>query len=297
MIKNTDIKSYEKAVKIAENSVKNMKDVELRKTAFKVILENLIKGGEYIKKDYEMEVVVPPEPSISTESKKLKRLDIRNRLKKILSDFLKISSDDIGLVYEILEDGSFEITCNFGNETGKSSQVQYVLLYLLANFIINKKRKCKSLEIIRKMKNFGFGGLPNINAYLRSLKPILVRVQTKKKKSENTFEITDFGIKITKNIVFEIIKNKGIVKSRPESLPEQIKNIKSESELTKYILDLIDEGFLDDPKPISEIKKKLEEKGHFYERNIIDEKIRRRFLGKELRRLKRNKIWYYVVKK
>ena len=151
MIKNTDIKSYEKAVKIAENSVKNMKDVELRKTAFKVILENLIKGGEYIKKDYEMEVVVPPEPSISTESKKLKRLDIRNRLKKILSDFLKISSDDIGLVYEILEDGSFEITCNFGNETGKSSQVQYVLLYLLANFIINKKRKCKSLEIIRKM--------------------------------------------------------------------------------------------------------------------------------------------------
>ncbi len=62
------------------------------------------------------------------------------------------------------------------------------------------------------------------------------------------------------------------------------------------ILNHINGGFFNEPQTIQTLKKKMDEKGQFYDRRIIDEKIRRRFLNKELKRLKINKKWHYVKK-
>lgn len=286
-----DAKEYAKAVQIAEEAIKEISDPKLKLEAFRTILEDLLQ------KKFTRESLVqePDDAKVGEEKSSIEEAETSVQKRK-LAQFLQMPITDLELIYSFDEEGSFRITCDFNNDLGKGGQIQYVLLYTLANYALTGNRKCQSLKVIRSMKDYGFGNLPNINAYLRSVKPSLVIVQAKKNVTENTYELTELGIKSASNLIREVADNGGLTKSVPTSLPRKARPRKPKSDLVVNILDLINENFFDSPKPISEVKKKLEVKGFFYSRGIIDEKIRRRFLSRELRRIKNGKVWSYVKK-
>lgn len=281
--------SYEELVKIAENSVAGISDPKLKIEAFRTILEDLIKKNN---KSGTNEENVKKKPSSVPSSE---NFVINN------SDKLSISKEELESVYRI-SDGNYEIVCNFENNS-KWQQIQFVFLSLYGNYMINNERKISSQQIIQNMKSRGFGELPNLNAFLRELEPKFIYVKTFREKSKNFFEITLNGIKASEKLVSAIIDNSGNTFSNIDDMfglkrksgrgkSKNGNNIRSP--LAKKIDELIKEGFFNEPQPISFLKKKLEEIGIFYDRGIIDEKIRRSFLGKELRRIKINKKWHYV---
>jgi hypothetical protein len=57
---------------------------------------------------------------------------------------------------------------------------------------------------------------------------------------------------------------------------------------------LIADDFFKKPKELGEIKKALEEQGHFYPRTSLSPMLIRLVRKKELRRLKDGKRWTYV---
>jgi hypothetical protein len=289
----TKTEHYQEAIKVAEDAVKNISDPQLKMTAFKVLMEDFLKS----KQENQLSTTTSNDKKEMVSIKAETNDDITNQFKKKLANSLKVGSGNLDFVYNIKDDGSFSIICDFGHDLGKSSQIQYVLLCLLANYHLTGERTIFSSQVLKKMKQFGFAELPNLNVYLRSIRPALVHLNVKKQKSDNKMEITALGIKKAEEFFNDIIKNNGIVDKKLVSFNQGIKQFRKRSNLSLHINELISSGFFDEPKPINELKTKLEEKGIFYARAIIDEKIRRGFLGKELTRIKQNKIWQYVVKK
>lgn len=283
---------YTHAVRTAENSVKEISDPKLKLIAFETILKDLISNNSNKNED---EQLTQLKKTPKYEGNKIKKQDTECDLKIKFAEVIKIGTDEVDLVFNINEDDiSYSIVTDFQYNTGKWSQINFVLLSLLAEYIVNGKRKSYSHPILHSMKKYGFGELPNINAFMRSVSPQLVHVKTFKKKNENTYEITDKGIKATLALINEIVKANGIAPSTPGYLPQKISKTRPKSGLTIHIIDRINEGFFNTPKSIKELKEKLDEKGFCYERNIVDEKIRRKFLGNELRRIKISNKWHYV---
>jgi len=288
MIKNKI--SYSEAVKEAEKSVKNMIDPKLKMVAFETILKDILS------EDVPVKEIMPLQSSPKQELKKEAGKKSSNLLNKFVTS-LKIDFKQVGLIYNINEETqTFRIVSDFQHNIGKWSQINFVLLKLFGNFIKGGQRKSHSLHIVREMKDYGYGGLPNINPFMKTISPQIVHVITKKKKSENTYELTEFGIEAVKKLVQEIVKNNGIVPLQPTYLPNKVVKSKPKSPLTIQILNQISDGFFDKPKTVNELKQKLSEEGSVYDRNTIDEKLRRRFLNRELRRIRIDKKWQYVKK-
>lgn len=291
-LKMTNEEKYEDLVKIAENSVRNISDPSLKVEAFKTILEDLLKSKRSI------------DNPASKESTPKEREEVQvrqsNPLTASVQNNVYISSEELGLVYRI--DGTeFELVCNF-DSNNKWQQIQYVFLTLYGNYLTKGERKMSSFEIIRRMKEHGFGELPNINSFLRELEPKFIYVKTLKEKSRNSFELTINGIKASEKLISAIIANSGDTFGRVDEVfgIEQKKrkkrgaNVQLKSPLAKQIFILIKEGFFNNPTPIKSLGDRLEERGHFYSRDVVDEKVRRVFLGKELRRIKKDKKWHYI---
>jgi hypothetical protein len=288
MIKNRI--SYSDAVKEAEDAVKDIADPKLKIVAFETILKNILSTSVNIAETEQMH----------HQPEKIEEKPARSNSLSLLNKFatsLGIETKQVGLVYSINEDTqSFRIVSNFQHNIGKWSQIHFVLLKLMGNFIKNGQKKSYSNLIIREMKDYGYGGLPNINPFMKTISPHIVHVDTKKKKSENTYELTEFGVDAVKKLIQEIVNNNGLVPLQPTYLPNKVTKSKTKSKLVLQIIDQITDGFFDKPRTINELKQKLSEIGAIYPRNIIDEKIRRRFNNKELRRIKIDKKWQYVKK-
>jgi len=288
MIKNRV--SYSDAVKEAEDAVKDIADPKLKIVAFETILKNILS----------ISATINETAQAHHQPEKIEEKPTHSNSLSLLNKFatsLGIDTKQVGLVYGINEDTqSFRIVSDFQHNIGKWSQIHFVLLKLIGNFIKTGEKKSYSVSIIREMKDYGYGGLPNINPFMKTISPQIVHVVTKKKKSENSFELTDLGIEGVKKLVQEIVKNNGIVPLQPVYLSQRVVKSKSKSPLTVQIIDQIREGFFDKPRTINELKEKLSQIGKVYDRNIIDEKIRRRFLNNELRRVKIDKKWQYVKK-
>lgn len=288
MIKNKV--SYSEAVKEAEDAVKEIVDPKLKIVAFETILKNIISVSSSVRE------AAPSTP----QTEKIEEKPVQNSSQILLNKFttsLGIDAKQVGLIYGINEDAqSFRIVSNFQHNIGKWSQIHFVLLKLMGNFIKNGQKKSRSNLIIREMKDYGYGGLPNINPFMKTISPLIVHVDTKKRKSENTYELTEFGVDAVKKLVQEIVNNNGLVPLQPTYLPNKVTKSKTKSKLVLQIIDQIANGFFEKPKTINELKQKLGELGAIYPRNIIDEKIRRRFNNKELRRIKIDKKWQYVKK-
>jgi len=283
--------SYSEAVKQAENSVKEISDVKLKLIAFETILKDILSN----KITSETKDMNPATTTVSEIKSSLNTSSSTLLIK--FSSMMGIKPEEVGLVYNVNEDKkSCRIVSDFQHNFGKWSQINFVLLRLFGNYIISGSKKALSLPIIREMKDYGYGGLPNINAFMKTISPSIVHVNTKNKKSENTYELTEFGINPIKKLISEIILHNGIVPSESSYLPNKVSKRKSKSQLVMHILDQLEDGFFDKPKTINSLKEKLTEKGQYYERSIIDEKIRRRFLNKELKRLRIDKVWNYVKK-
>jgi len=286
--------NYTKAVEIAEESVKNINDPKIKLVAFETILKDLLSKNKKVDDD----INILTKTYDFDPQKKYRNEKTTDTLKSKFANEIGTDISNVDLIYNVNEENqNFSIVCDFQHNTGKWSQISFVLLYLFGNYIITKKRKSLSLPIIRQMKDYGFGALPNISAYMKTVSPSIVHVKTKKKKSENTYELSDRGVKAAISLCDSIIKNNGIVPLEPaylSYLPKKVRKSRTKSPLAISILNQITDGFFDKPRTVQELKAKLEEKGKFYDRGIIDEKLRRRFLGKELKRLKINKKWHYV---
>ena len=63
---------------------------------------------------------------------------------------------------------------------------------------------------------------------------------------------------------------------------------------TSLITELADEGYFKSKRSISDIQKKLEERGHIYAITSISPCLIRLTKSRILRRLKENKVWIYV---
>jgi len=63
---------------------------------------------------------------------------------------------------------------------------------------------------------------------------------------------------------------------------------------TSLITELADEGYFKSKRTISDIQKKLEERGHIYAITSISPCLTRLTKSRVLRRLKENKVWVYV---
>lgn len=277
---------YSEAVKEAEESVRGIADPKLKLIAFETILKKIL-SEDVFSKDIIQHTLIDEKPQL--EKKEFSKLST-----KIANSF-NIDTKKLELIYNIDEEkGTCRIVSDFQHNIGKWSQINFVLLKLMGNFIITGERKSYSLPIVREMKDYGYGDLPNINPFMRTISPQIVHVVTKKKKSENTYELTEFGIDSVKKLVLEIINNNGIVPLQPTYIPNKVAKSKTKSPLAIQIINQIRDGFFDKPKRVLELKQKLSEKGQFYDRNVIDEKLRRRFLNKELKRIKIDKKWWYV---
>jgi hypothetical protein len=279
-------KDYEEFIKIANSAVSNITDIELKKVAFETILDDLI-GINTISNDSLNKVTNTTNHSSSVIENK----DENNYSR--LANALGVSDTDVSCIYHL--DGNIDIVCDFGRNLAKKSQIAYVLLFLYASYFVSGDKKIQTKTIQSGMKLYGFGALPNINAYLNSLKPCMVYITTGK-STKNTYELTAIGEKVTKELCLEIIKNRGVFNQNTELLNTQIKTRSVRSKLTGAILNLISDGFFNEPTSINELKDKLTEIGMHYAREIIDEKIRRRFLDKGLRRIKQDNVWHYTVK-
>jgi len=281
--------SYSEAVKQAEDSVKEISDIKIKLIAFETILKDILSN--------EVTTETKVSNSSSSISKDKSSVNLPSNLLEKFSSMMEIKTEEVSLVYNVDEDKqACRIVADFQHYVGKWSQINFVLLRLFGNYVISGSKKSLSLPIIREMKDYGYGTLPNINAFMKTISPSIVHVNTKKKKSENTYELTEFGINPIKKLILEIVAHNGIVPSEPTYLPNKVSKRKSTSQLVMHILDQIEAGFFDKPKTINSLKEKMTEKGQYYERNIIDEKVRRRFLNKELKRLKIDKKWNYVKK-
>lgn len=282
---------YEQMARIVEDSVKNISDPKLKLEAFRTIFEDLLKK----------EKPKSPTPEKSA-SRKIDETLVRKEVSQD-NTFLKkieLSPEELELIYRI-DGNNFEIVCNFESNS-KWQQIQFVFLTLFGNYTMTKNRRMLSQEVLKKMKAEGFGDLPNLNSFLRELEPKFIYIKTFKEKSKNFFELTLNGIKACEKLVSAIIENLGntfgnvddIFGLRKEKRAKFGGKRKIRSPLAKHISLLIEEHFFDNPTPMKEIKNKLEEKNCFYNRDVIDEKIRRVFLGKELRRLKKEGKWHYL---
>jgi hypothetical protein len=60
------------------------------------------------------------------------------------------------------------------------------------------------------------------------------------------------------------------------------------------IFELKSLGFFDEKKSIVDIQKKLEEQGHIYAQSSLSPALVRLVRGKDLRRVKEDKVWMYV---
>ena len=63
---------------------------------------------------------------------------------------------------------------------------------------------------------------------------------------------------------------------------------------TGYIADLAEEGFFKTKRTLSEVQKKLEEKGHIYAQTSLSPPLIRLVRKKALRRIREKKSWVYV---
>jgi len=128
----------------------------------------------------------------------------------------------------------------------------------------------------------------------QNIKKGLVSKQDEKIEKRQAYHVTRKGIEYVDNGFdsHDVKKSKSRVGSSSRK-----RSRKTKSPLTNNILSLIGQGYFDKPKSPNEVKKKLEVEGCFYDRSIVDEKLRRRFLGKELTRIKQQKKWHYVIKK
>ena len=61
-----------------------------------------------------------------------------------MASFLSITPELVDHVYDVSEEGSFTVTCDFGNDIGKWSQIQYVMMAALANYILTGKKNVRS---------------------------------------------------------------------------------------------------------------------------------------------------------
>ena len=278
---------YEEFVKLAESSVQSISDPQLKVEAFKKILEDLLKKEETNSKSLIK----------SKDDSKILKLD-KIKSNSLTQDNPEITQEELELVYRI-EGSEIEIVCNFESNS-KWQQVQYVFLSLFGNYLVTGNRSMLSQQIISKMKSRGFGELPNLNVFLRELEPKYIYVKTFKEKRKNYLELTINGIKASEKLVSAIADNSGKTFTDIdyilgiENKKRIINGNKIKSPLAKQISILIEEKFFNQPTPIKDLKKKLEEKGHFFAREVIDEKVRRVFLGKDLRRVKMGKKWCYV---
>ena len=282
--------TYSEAVKKSEEAVKEIYDPKLKLIAFETILKDVLSNKSPSNLNSKNSKIAEHE----TKKKSIKENQIMNKF----VSFTGIQSKDLELVFQIYEDKkTFKIVSDFQYDLGKWSQITFVLLRLFGNYLINNDRKSLSLPVIREMKNYGYGKLPNINAFMRTISPSIVHVETKGKKSENTYQLTERGIGEVKKLIQEIVKNKGIVPLDKTHInfPSKVAK-RSISPLKIQISDQITDGFFNSPRTIKELKQKLSEKGNFHERSIIDSKIRTGFLNKKLRRLKMDGKWHYVKK-
>lgn len=86
--------------------------------------------------------------------------------------------------------------------------------------------------------------------------------------------------------------SKGIAKKRANNKeaekPKIVKGPKA------HLIDIKDEGFFSQKRSLSDIQKKLEEKGHIYPVEQLSTPVLRLVRQKTLRRLKDNRGWCYV---
>lgn len=155
------------------------------------------------------------------------------------------------------------------------------------HFTVNEVKKIYKKVLIPLPKN-------PTDIINQNIRKGFVSKQDEKKEKKQAFHITRKGIEYVKKGFSSL----GVKQKRSKvSNSSNRKPRKTKSPLTNNILSLIKNGFFNKPKNPKEIKEKLEVEGCFYERSIVDEKLRRRFLGKELSRTKIDKKWHYVVKK
>ena len=169
----TKATKYKEAILIAQEAVGDIEDTHLKITAFKTILEDLLNTKNSFSEKTEN---ASKKFHSSSPAKEKKKIVQASTSAEKLSKSLNISCEELMLIYNVDNNDTYYITCDFGNDVGKSSQIQFVLLDLLANNILNGSKKLHTKEVISHMKSFGFGDLPNLNFNLRSLKPILVNI-------------------------------------------------------------------------------------------------------------------------
>lgn len=77
--------------------------------------------------------------------------------------------------------------------------------------------------------------------------------------------------------------------------PSQSKKINREKvSIYQHVLGLKDEGFLNTPKSLKDIKEKLADKTYHYPVTSLTNPIKRLIRSGEIGRIKKNNVWHYV---
>ena len=270
-------KNIAEQIKKAENAVKDITDPELKKIAFQTILEKMLGPIEKKRKD----------------GKEPKKIIQSNALQEIAKK-VNLSEKEISKIIE-QEGDDYNFFIKLKDSENNENKLKFLILLLTTHYFFTSSTKLDSSSIRKKMSFQGFTKINNLSIVVKHIQNYVRHNKGPVGSTNTSYAISTPGIGQGLQIIKELTKGKGL-DDVDLGLKVGTNSRARKGNLTNIILNEIGNGFFDSPKNVKELKKHLETKGKFYQRNILDEKLRRRFLGEELTRIKQNKKWNYVKK-
>lgn len=188
-IKRFDTRGMKEKIRIAEESVKDVEDKELKKSAFEVILNKLLSseskqisyGGEI--KDFPISEVLTNKP----ESKK-GLIDKEN--------FAKVTGSTVEKLCDIFDfdDEDIHILCEIPGKNDAEKQKNASLLYFTSAYYCKGVRECDIKTLNKKMSDLGIKSLGNVSTNLKNFENFFVQ-KGKKGSAATIYRITNPGLR------------------------------------------------------------------------------------------------------
>jgi hypothetical protein len=172
-----------KKIELAEKSVADIKDENLRVKAFEVILNNLL-SGKVVTPTIKLTAV--PKQTI-TEQKELKFEPEK------LASALEVELERLRNIIDFSDD-DFHIIVNIPGNTDSDKQKNSALIILTIRYYCLGDREIPSNELRNRMRDLGIGSLINMASNLNSIRNFIIRCG-KPRSPATRYRITDPGIR------------------------------------------------------------------------------------------------------
>lgn len=167
-------------IKIAEESVKDMQDAELKKKAFEVILNRLITVAS--DKQIRKQEAIIDEPKNTIEEPITKNFEPNK-----LSEATGLTMEELGNIID-LDGNNFHVVAQIPGKSFSEQQKNAALLIITANYYCTGEREYDAGKLRKRLEDLGIKSLVNMATILQSFENYFV------KKGEKGSRLTAYRI-------------------------------------------------------------------------------------------------------